>query len=39
MFALCEYMVVISNMGFHVTAAWDFAGRSLMISTKGLRII
>ncbi|XP_015606499.1 post-GPI attachment to proteins factor 2-like [Cephus cinctus] len=39
MFALTEYMVVISNMGFHVTAAWDFAGRSLLISGNGLRIV
>ncbi|XP_043269863.1 post-GPI attachment to proteins factor 2-like isoform X2 [Venturia canescens] len=39
MFAMCEYMVVLSNMGFHVTAAWDFAGRSLMLSMHGIRII
>ncbi|XP_058804233.1 post-GPI attachment to proteins factor 2-like isoform X2 [Phymastichus coffea] len=39
MFALAEYVVVITNMAFHVTAAYDFAGRSLLISTNGLRII
>ncbi|XP_012265379.1 post-GPI attachment to proteins factor 2 isoform X2 [Athalia rosae] len=39
LFALAEYMVVLTNMGFHMTAAWDFAGRSLLVSCKGLRII
>ncbi|KAJ8676716.1 hypothetical protein QAD02_012503 [Eretmocerus hayati] len=39
MFALAEYIVVISNMAFHVTAAYDFAGRSCLISRTGLRII
>lgn len=39
MFALSEYGVVLSNMGFHSTAAWDFANTRLMISGTGFRII
>ncbi|XP_051168694.1 post-GPI attachment to proteins factor 2-like isoform X2 [Leptopilina boulardi] len=39
MFALAEYLVVITNMGYHLTAAWDFAGRHLLFSTTGFRII
>ncbi|XP_008204605.1 post-GPI attachment to proteins factor 2 isoform X2 [Nasonia vitripennis] len=39
MFALAEYIVVVSNMAFHVTAAHDFAGRSVLLSPNGLRII
>lgn len=39
MFALSEYGVVLSNMGFHSTAAWDFANSRLMISGLGFRII
>ncbi|XP_016919441.1 post-GPI attachment to proteins factor 2 [Apis cerana] len=39
MFALSEYGVVLSNIGFHSTTAWDFANSSLMISGKGFRII
>lgn len=39
MFALSEYGVVISNMGYHLTAALDFATTSFMISGNRLRII
>ncbi|XP_031845381.1 post-GPI attachment to proteins factor 2 isoform X1 [Nomia melanderi] len=39
MFALSEYGVVLSNMGYHSTAAWDFANSRLMISGTGFRII
>ncbi|XP_029170125.1 post-GPI attachment to proteins factor 2-like [Nylanderia fulva] len=39
MFALSEYGVVISNMGYHLTAALDFATTHIMISEKRLRII
>ncbi|XP_033224392.1 post-GPI attachment to proteins factor 2-like [Belonocnema kinseyi] len=39
MFALAEYLVVVTNMSFHSTAAWDFVGRRLLISPKGFRII
>ncbi|KAL7304880.1 hypothetical protein TKK_0002685 [Trichogramma kaykai] len=39
LFALAEYLVVLTNMGFHVTAAYDFAGRSVLISRNGLKIL
>lgn len=39
MFALSEYGVVLSNMGYHLTAALDFATTRLMISGNRLRII
>ncbi|XP_029674553.1 post-GPI attachment to proteins factor 2-like [Formica exsecta] len=39
MFALSEYGVVISNMGYHLTAALDFATTCVMISGNRLRII
>lgn len=39
MFALSEYGVVISNMGYHLTAALDFATTRFMISGNRLRII
>ncbi|XP_075891853.1 acyltransferase PGAP2-like [Nelusetta ayraudi] len=31
LFALFEYLVVISNMAFHLTAVWDFRSRDIMV--------
>lgn len=39
MFALSEYGVVLSNMGYHLTAALDFATTRLLISGNRFRII
>ncbi|KAJ0061768.1 hypothetical protein NL108_008303 [Boleophthalmus pectinirostris] len=33
LFALFEYLVVFSNMAFHMTAFWDFRGKAVMIAT------
>lgn len=30
-FALFEYLVVFSNMAFHLTAVWDFRSREVML--------
>ncbi|KAM9811444.1 post-GPI attachment to proteins factor 2-like isoform X1 [Syngnathus typhle] len=31
LFALFEYLIVFSNMAFHLTAAWDFKSREVMV--------
>lgn len=31
LFALFEYLVVFSNMAFHLTAVWDFRSREVMV--------
>lgn len=31
LFALFEYLVVFSNMAFHLTAVWDFKNREVMV--------
>ncbi|XP_053728582.1 post-GPI attachment to proteins factor 2-like [Synchiropus splendidus] len=31
MFALFEYLIVLSNMAFHLTAVWDFKTREVMV--------
>lgn len=30
-FALFEYLVVFSNMAFHLTAVWDFKSREIVL--------
>ncbi|XP_060792222.1 post-GPI attachment to proteins factor 2 [Neoarius graeffei] len=32
LFALCEYLIVLSNMAFHLTAYWDFGSKAVMVA-------
>lgn len=34
LFAFMEYVVVLTNMGFHMTAYWDFSDISVVFDSK-----